>query len=83
MTEIPHPNDDRLIFSVIIHENSLENIRGRDGIMHNNPANHLTHEINGAAWFDGEKTVDVTDFVNEYAPHLFQKWEKELSEHAI
>ena len=77
---IQHPTDERLVFSVIRHENSLQNIRGLDGMTHQNPASHLNLEINGASWYDGENVVDITDFVNEYASHLFPLWEKQLAE---
>ena len=75
---VTHPNDPRLVFEAELHEEQpASNSTWKDG---GSPSVEAYHEIIAVGWIDNETTCDITNFVVEYAPELFRKWEKELDE---
>ena len=75
--QIQHPSDSRLIFEAIYHP--PEPATGEWQFSLGSPPSPEYYEITAVAFNNGEETVDITDFVIEYADNLLPKWEKELT----
>lgn len=75
---IPHPTDNRLTFEVEIHP--AEKATGEYKYSLGDPPIPKHYEITAVAWDDGTNIVDITNFLTEYADHLFSRWEEELDD---
>lgn len=72
------PTDSRLTFEVEFHP--AEKQTGEWNYSLGDPPIEEWAEIIAVAWNDGQNTVDVTDFLIDYADHLLPKWEAELTQ---
>jgi hypothetical protein len=76
--QISSLTDPRLIFEVEIHQ--AEKATGEYKYSLGDPPIPERYEITAVAWDDGTNIVDITNFLTEYADHLFKKWEEQLND---
>lgn len=70
------PTDSRLIFEVEFHP--AEKQEGEWNYSLGVPPKDAWYEITAVAFNNGEETVDITEFLIDYADELLPKWEKQL-----
>jgi hypothetical protein len=76
--QISLPSDKRLLFEADYHES--ESATGEYKYSLGDPPKEAWWEITAVAWSDTCGTVDITDFVTQYADSLLHGWENELFE---